>query len=177
MHENCTVVPLNLYIFVVLGRTNRVHASFWYIFSLKAARAARIVRRSCLRCHILHAVSMTLHAPCMRCHWHLQNKAISPMNFPFRSCSNFTMNAISMTRNAPCTRCQWPRMHRACGVNYTALTKFSNKGPRGQDECFNEKNRGSKILYHCPFNSFFNFFCHTSTGNSCSPAYLCGWFL
>jgi hypothetical protein len=45
------------------------------MFLLKDARAARIVRRSCMRCHILHAVSMTPHASCMWCHCHLIQRA------------------------------------------------------------------------------------------------------
>jgi hypothetical protein len=38
---------------------------FWYICPLKAARAVRIVHWlcMCMRCHILHALPMTSHAP------------------------------------------------------------------------------------------------------------------
>jgi hypothetical protein len=50
-----------------------------------------------MRCHNLHAVSMTPHAPCMRL----------------------------MTPHAPCMRYQWHHMHGACGVIDTAyIYKF-----------------------------------------------------
>jgi hypothetical protein len=64
----------------------------------------------CMRCHILHAVSMTPHVPCIRCQLHLtscivhavsltplalfiffQSKAVSPINFTFRSCSKISI--------------------------------------------------------------------------------------
>jgi hypothetical protein len=83
-----------------------------------AARAVRIVRRLCMPCHILHAVS------------------------------------------APCMRYQWHRMHCACGVNDTACIlkirissriRFLAPWSGAQDGCYGEKNRGSKISWHCPF--------------------------
>jgi hypothetical protein len=41
------------------------------IFPLKAVRAVRIVCRTCLRCHILHAVSMTMRFGQLKAYAHV----------------------------------------------------------------------------------------------------------
>jgi hypothetical protein len=69
MHGN--FLPLKIYLFFYWwGRTIREHICFFLqIFLLKVARAVWIVSQSCMRCHILHAGSMTPHSPCMQCQW------------------------------------------------------------------------------------------------------------
>jgi hypothetical protein len=89
---------------------------------------------------IMHAVSMTLHALCMRCQWHCMHRACGVIDiaflifFAYHRCFaydfhfsklfiNFlghagvnytagTMHAVLMTPHAPCMRYQWYRMHK-----------------------------------------------------------------
>jgi hypothetical protein len=100
--------------------------------------------------------------------------------FTFRSCSKiFVSMRLSMTPHAPCMRYQWHRIHHACGVNDTACIlkiRISSRiriyirqgfSPliRGPGRMFWwNKNRGSKISWHCPFKfnqilSFLRFIC------------------
>jgi hypothetical protein len=60
----------------------------------KGCQGLRIIRQSCIRCHVLHAVSM--HAPCMRCQWPRMHHAWSVID----PCMHYA-----------CMQCQWPRMH------------------------------------------------------------------
>jgi hypothetical protein len=59
----------------------------------------------CMQCHIMHAMSLTLYA--FFIFWLLHSKAVSTMNFNFRSCSKMSF----------CMPCQWHCMHIACRVN------------------------------------------------------------
>jgi hypothetical protein len=64
-------------------------------------------KRVCLQTYRSSQVSMTLHASCLRCHWHRMH-----MIFTFRSCSYIFFGM----------RCHLHQMHHACGVNDTACT-------------------------------------------------------
>jgi hypothetical protein len=72
------------------------------VFPLKPARAARIVRRSCMQCHILHAVSMTPHAFFIFFAYHRR----FANDFQFSKLfENFIVHAVSMTSHASCMPC------------------------------------------------------------------------
>jgi hypothetical protein len=142
----------------VVGQFANIYV-FIDTFPLKADRAAQIVRRSCMRFHILHEVPMTLHALYMWFQWYrmhnaygfidtsclffLHSKAVSPLILPFRSCSK-----ISCGVNGPhvsCMRCQWP----ACSVHAVSMTPHVCKKALApwsgaQDGCFNEKKTGGR---------------------------------
>jgi hypothetical protein len=111
----------------------------WHSIARKFFCACRVIDTACT----MHAVSMTLHAPCMRCQWY---------------------------RMHTCMRCQWYCMHPACDVNDTAciLNKsniFANTNlyskrlwplkSGAQDRCSDEKNRGAKSSWHCPLKLAF----------------------
>jgi hypothetical protein len=139
MHEH-----LLLYIVLVVGWENP-RTDMFLIFPIKAGLASRIVRRLCMRCHILHVVSLTPHAPCMQCQWHrihrasvVNNTACIRMHFslyctikPFRLWFSlfevvvndpaWIVHAVPMTLQAPCMRCYWHRMHIE---NFELLRKF-----------------------------------------------------
>jgi hypothetical protein len=75
------------------------------------------------------------------------------------------VHAVSMTPHALCMWCQWYRMYHASGGEFVKIRISSRiriyirKGfkPLGaQDECFDEKNRGSRISWHCPFKAHYN---------------------
>jgi hypothetical protein len=110
-----------------------------------------------MRCHILHAMSLTPHVPCMQCQRHCMDHACSVND---TACS---MHPVSITP-----------MHRAPGVNDTACTVhartaciskisfFSSRiqicmqkgfSPliRGPGQMFKWKKRWSKISWHFPF--------------------------
>jgi hypothetical protein len=79
----------------------------------------------------MHAVSMTPHSRCMRCHWHHMHKK----NFWTTSKSEnhvqngdgmqkkSKMHAVSMTPHSRCMRCYWHRMH--CTMHGVSLTQHA----------------------------------------------------
>jgi hypothetical protein len=100
----------------------------------------------------------------MRCHWHRMHNKIFEQ---FRKVKIICITAIICKKNFKCMRCHWHRMHGVCGVNDTACTIFSfeNRSYLGEFEAefekasaresgsqgvlFDEKNRRSKISWHC----------------------------
>jgi hypothetical protein len=97
------------------------------------------------RSSIVHAVSMTPHAPCIRCRWHRKHRAIcvittaciflSQQSRSAYDCfvfENLTLHTVSLTPHASWMRC-----------------RIYNQEPR--TNVLITKNRGSKISCHCPF--------------------------
>jgi hypothetical protein len=97
----------SIFFSVGVGQFGKINVLIAILF--KSSRAPRIVRRC-----TMHAVSMTPHASCMRCHWARMHFFAEHRRFAYdfsKLFENFTVHAVSITPHAPCIRCQWHRMH------------------------------------------------------------------
>jgi hypothetical protein len=142
MHKNFLIdSPIKFIYFCsgVVGQFAYMHVVDRYVLPLKAARAERIVRRSCIGFHILHAVSMALLSSYMRCKWHHMNvknfellrefefifkKALSPHNQKPRALHFLHSKAVShmIFRVRSCSKIfQWHCMHIK---NFELLREF-----------------------------------------------------
>jgi hypothetical protein len=131
------------------------------------------------RCVIkIYAVSMRPRNLILRCHWNrgirsrglIATVGLDPLvsmtpldplqwHLQFKSSESFIQifrfdPAVSLRPWDPIPQSHWHRGIRTFKMIISHISANSNQGPGGR--LFDEKNRGPKIFWHCPFKRTFN---------------------